>query len=90
MQNARRLTKVETQNDVESPNAAVIGQVAPERLAAQWVSRVTAIVGSLILVAALINWAARPGHYRITLALLVIAMFCAILHSYTLENGDDR
>ena len=88
MQNARRPTEVPPPTEVKPSNGAAPVSVVPERLATQWVSRATAIVGMLVLLAALVNWAARPGHYRITLALLVVAMFCAILHSYTFENGD--
>ncbi|MDQ2740732.1 MAG: hypothetical protein M3Z66_00260 [Chloroflexota bacterium] len=52
-----------------------------------WVSRVTAIVGAICLFGALFIWAARPGHYRLVLALLIVAMFAAILHSYVFEDG---
>jgi hypothetical protein len=41
----------------------------------------------MCLVAALVLWALRANHYRPVLALLTIAMFAAILHSYTFENG---
>jgi len=62
-------------------------QEAPERLATIWVGRITFIIGGAFLIMALVTWALRPGHYRILLAMLVIAMFCAILHSYTFETN---
>jgi hypothetical protein len=62
--------------------------IAPERVAAKWVSRITSVAGLICLALALTVWAARPGHYRFVLAMLTIAMFAAILHSYTFENGN--
>jgi hypothetical protein len=62
--------------------------VAVERAAAVWVSRLTSVVGLLCLAVALSVWAARPGHFRFVLAMLIIAMFAAVLHSYTFENGN--
>jgi hypothetical protein len=52
-----------------------------------WISRITSLIGLACLVFALLEWALRPGHYRLVLALLTVAMFAAILHSYTFENG---
>jgi uncharacterized membrane protein len=59
-----------------------------ERTAAVWVSRLTSVLGLLCLAIALSVWAARPGHFRFVLAMLIIAMFAAVLHSYTFENGN--
>lgn len=65
---------------------------APERAASVWVSRLTGIVGAVTLIAALVVWFARYGHYRFVLALFTVAMFCAILHTYVMDephlNGD--
>lgn len=52
-----------------------------------WVSRVTAVVGAVCLVGALSIWQFHHGHYRLVLALLIVAMFAAILHSYVFEDG---
>jgi hypothetical protein len=57
----------------------------PERAATVWVSRLTFALGVLTLIAALATWAGREGHYRFVLALLIVAMFAAILHSYTCD-----
>jgi hypothetical protein len=59
----------------------------PERLATIWVSRITGLVSALFVLLALAVWEFRHGHYRLVLGCLVIAMFAAILHSYTFENG---
>jgi uncharacterized membrane protein len=69
--------------DLEAPPP-----LAPERAAAVWVSRLTSVLGLLCLAVALSVWAARPGHFRFVLAMLIIAMFAAVLHSYTFENGN--
>jgi hypothetical protein len=58
-----------------------------ERAATIWVSRLTGIFGSIMLVVALLEWFVRHGHLRLVLALLTVAMFCAILHSYVFEDG---
>jgi len=58
-----------------------------ERSPTIWVSRITAVVGAVCLFGALFIWAARPGHYRLVLALLIVSMFAAILHSYVFEDG---
>ena len=59
----------------------------PEQRATVWAGRITGIVGVICVLLALSVWATRHGHYRLVLAFLVVAMFCAILHSYTFENG---
>lgn len=51
------------------------------------VSRLTGIVGILFLALGLFLWFVRNGHYRLILLVLTVAMFMAILHSYTFENG---
>jgi heme A synthase len=67
--------------------AEVIPEQEPEDVATIWVSRITGLVGGFFLILALAIWAGRQGHYRLVLAFLTIAMLCAILHSYTFENG---
>jgi hypothetical protein len=59
----------------------------PERLATIWVSRLTGAISAIFVLIALALWASRHGHYRLVLAFLVVAMFAAILHTYTFENG---
>jgi hypothetical protein len=88
MQNTTPLTplKPEPLVEVEDDAAAAI-EPTVDRIATVWVSRITSIVGLLCLAFALSVWAVRPGHYRFVLALLTVAMFAAILHSYTFENG---
>ncbi|MGH2449628.1 MAG: hypothetical protein ACRDFS_13635, partial [Chloroflexota bacterium] len=49
----------------------------------------TGIVGGVFLVVAFSLWLLRPGHNRLVLGFLVIAMFCAILHAYAFENTPD-
>lgn len=67
--------------------------VAPDQVAAEgtpgsvWVSRLTGAVGAIFLLLALAAWLFRPGHYRLVLALLIVALFASIIHSYTFENG---
>ena len=73
-----------THVDVEQLGAA---QLPAERAATIWVSRLTGIFGSIMLVIALLEWFVRHGHLRLVLALLTVAMFCAILHSYVFEDG---
>jgi uncharacterized membrane protein len=65
----------------------VDAQLPAERAATIWVSRLTGIVGAIMLVIALLEWFVRHGHLRLVLALLTVAMFCAILHSYVFEDG---
>jgi hypothetical protein len=36
---------------------------------------------------ALVVWHYHTNHYRLVLALLIVAMFAAILHSYVFEDG---
>jgi len=52
-----------------------------------WVSRVTGAVGAVCLFTALIVWHYHLHHYRLVLALLIVSMFAAILHSYVFEDG---
>ncbi len=52
-----------------------------------WVSRITAVVGAVCLFSALFIWQHRQYHYRWVLALLIVAMFAAIIHSYVFEDG---
>lgn len=86
MQNPHPITNVSSQHDAPIGSDAPPADV-PERRATIWVSRMTSIIGLLCLAAALAVWAGRPGHFRLVLALLTVAMFAAILHSYTFENG---
>jgi uncharacterized membrane protein len=75
--------------DVSSRPAAdpvVSGVLGDDPAARVWVSRLTGIVGAIMLVIALLEWFARHGHYRLVLALFIVAMFCAILHSYVFED----
>jgi len=62
-------------------------QLPVERAATIWVSRITGIFGCVMLLVALLEWFVRHGHLRLVLALLIVAMFCAILHSYVFEDG---
>lgn len=63
------------------------GALAPrERAATVWVSRLTGLVGAVALVVALVVWFARYGHYRFVLALFTVAMFCAIVHTYVMDE----
>jgi hypothetical protein len=61
--------------------------VQTEDTATMWASRITGAIGAIFVPPALIIWAARPGHYRLVLAFLIVAMLAAIIHSYTFENG---
>jgi hypothetical protein len=65
---------------------AAIDASQHERPATVWVSRITGIVGGIILLVALFEWFFRHGHFRLILALFTVAMFCAILHSYVFEE----
>ena len=85
MQNSPPLMEVHVELDHQDDELMI--DEAQERLATIWVSRITGAVGGLCLLLALSVWLARPGHYRLVLAFLTIAMFAAILHSYTFENG---
>ena len=62
-------------------------ELTPERRATIWVSRITFVVGAICLLLAMGAWLFRPGHYRLVLAFLIVALFASILHSYTFENG---
>jgi hypothetical protein len=83
MANSPRLTEISTPHvEGGDPSAPATG----ERAASVWVSRLTGIVGLIILVIALLEWLFRHGHFRLILALFTVAMFCAILHSYVFEE----
>lgn len=73
---------------VEMAALAAAVSATTDRAATIWVHRITGIGGGLCLFLALSVWLARAGHYRLVLALLVVSMFAAILHSYTFENGN--
>jgi len=60
---------------------------SPDRSPTVWVSRITAVVGAACLFGALVVWHYHTNHYRLVLALLIVAMFAAILHSYVFEDG---
>jgi hypothetical protein len=86
MQNTSPLT--ELSDDDGKLEVEQVETVQPEeRAATVWVSRLTGIVGGIMLLIALVEWFTRHGHYRLLLALLTVAMFCAILHSYVFEDG---
>jgi hypothetical protein len=61
---------------------------SPEDRATAWVNRLTLIVGAVFLMLALGAWYFRQHHYRLVLALLVVALFASIIHSYTFNNGE--
>ena len=75
--------------EVPPPDDEDLGaaETAPERMATVWLSRISGIVGGICLAMALTLWLLRPEHYRTVLGLLTIAMFAAVLHTYTFENG---
>jgi len=52
--------------------------------------RITFVLGILCLVAGLAVWMFRSGEHRSALLLLVVAMFLAILHNYSLEDGNGK
>lgn len=87
MANNPRLVDIPAEPETVLIEAPAEADRAAERLATVWVSRVTSVVGLICLALALVEWALRPNHYRLVLALLTVAMFAAILHSYTFENG---
>lgn len=87
MMQQNNVTPLTTTPPQSTGAASVPEPQPPERIAAVWVSRLTGIVSAVFVVMALVVWAGRHGHYRLVLAFLVIAMFAAILHSYTFENG---
>jgi len=84
MQKTSPLSSVVPERD--ETTSSIAQAVSPERQATVWVSRLTGIVGAICLFAALSVWLWRPGHWRLVLAFLTIAMFAAILHSYTFED----
>jgi len=80
-----RLAEVDaTKDDEEVVDDAVIAEGSPGSV---WVSRITGMVGALFLLLALAAWFLRHGHLRLVLALLIVALFASIIHSYTFENG---
>jgi 4-hydroxybenzoate polyprenyltransferase len=84
MANSPHLTEVSAPGTEATGISSVPATV--ERTASVWVSRLTGIVGLIILVIALLEWFFRHGHFRMILALFTVAMFCAILHSYVFEE----
>jgi len=87
MQNTPPLLDVSQGLDDEVDETPLTIQEIDERMATVWVNRITGAVGGLCLLLGLSIWLARPGHYRLVLAFLTVAMFASILHSYTFENG---
>lgn len=86
MQETPSYLKVPTAlNQVEETKLEI--ETTPERAATIWVSRITGVIGVIALTIALTVWFVRPNHYRFVLAVLMVAMFAAILHSYTFEDG---
>src|SRR5947209_969060 len=85
MHNTTPLADIDAAPDPARPTVQVPDE-AQER-ATRWVAHITSIVGAACLLAALVYWAWHPGHLRTVLALLIVAMFAAILHSYTFEDG---
>jgi hypothetical protein len=83
MQNPSPLTDVGPDADTD----VVSSEIGRDRVATIWVAYATRIIGAICLALALLEWAFRSGHYRPVLALLTVAMFAAILHSYTFEDG---
>jgi hypothetical protein len=87
MQKTPTLTDLPARIDQPAVNGLAADVDSRERRATIWVSRATSFIGAVCLLLALLEWATRPGHLRTVLALLVVAMFAAILHSYTFEDG---
>ncbi len=52
--------------------------------------RVTFVLGVLFVLAGLGVWMFRGGEHRSALLLLVVAMFLAILHNYSLEDANGK
>lgn len=86
MQNIPPLREISTEPTEPFEMTTEIAE-ASERLATIWTHRITGAAGAICLLVALGVWAGRPGHYRLVLALLTVAMFAAIIHSYTFEDG---
>lgn len=82
------LTNIPSAASTQPPVAIPPVEVIQGRPATVWAGRIARVVGAMCLLAALLEWATRPGHLRPVLALLIIAMFAAILHSYTFEGGN--
>lgn len=89
LQNVPPLVELTTAMDDEDLISDTSAELAPGRAATIWVSRITGAVGVLFLILALIFWQARPGHYRLVLACLIVALFASILHAYTFDNGTE-
>jgi hypothetical protein len=70
-------------------NGGPPGFFSQQRVETVWVSRITGILGAAFLIIALTFWTFRPGHLRLVLAFLVLAMFAAVLHSYTFDSDND-
>ena len=87
MQNPQQISGLSQEVDQRTTINVLLEDEEPERAARVWVSRFTGVAGGLCLLFALSLWLARPGHLRPVLALLVLAMFMAILHSYVFEDG---
>jgi hypothetical protein len=49
--------------------------------------RFSGLVGVLFLFLGLGTWMFRPGHFRLSLVIMVCAMFLALLHYYSLEDA---
>ena len=75
------------ETDDEAGGSVVAAETTPERAATLWVSRLTKVVGGTCLLFALTLWLLRPEHYRTVLALLTVAMFAAIFHTYPFADG---
>ena len=86
MQHSPRFDVTPNMEDQDEDSLAAV-ELTQERLATIWVSRLTSVVGGICLLLGLALWLVRPEHYRLVLVLLTVAMFAAILHSYTFENG---
>lgn len=90
MMQHKNVTPLTTASPQSTGAASDAESHSPEQMATVWVSRLTGIVSAVFVILALLVWAGRHGHYRLVLAFLVIAMFAAILHSYTFENGSQQ
>jgi heme A synthase len=88
MQNASSLTEITAIVQDEEITEASPEELAPERRVTLMVNRITGLIGAVFLLLALLTWFARSGHYRLVLALLLVALFASILHSYTFEDGE--
>ncbi len=87
IKNRATLSDVSMQSNNQATPTPVRPSAFEDRDASVWVGRITSIIGLICLGLALVEWEVRPGHLRTVLALLTIAMFAAILNSYSFENG---